>query len=185
VQLTVFENLGAPVTLNGGDARIRGGELEITALAAEGFELSLSGGYLDAHYRRILQSPAIIVTPEQRITTATRLPNAPKWVGMLAADYDIPVSGGGSFALHADWKYTADVYNDAQNSVFLFQPAVRVGNASLEYRAATDQWSVRLFVDNLTDERYIVSGDSNYGIGFHEANYNRPREWGVAARVNF
>ena len=35
------------------------------------------------------------------------------------------------------------------------------------------------------DERHIVSGDSNYGIGFHEAELNRPREWGVAGRVAF
>jgi len=36
-----------------------------------------------------------------------------------------------------------------------------------------------------TDKRVIVSGDSNYGIGFHEAEYNRPREWGIAGRLNF
>jgi iron complex outermembrane receptor protein len=42
-----------------------------------------------------------------------------------------------------------------------------------------------VFVDNVTDKRYIVSGDSNYGIGFHEAEYNRPREWGVAGKISF
>jgi iron complex outermembrane receptor protein len=76
-------------------------------------------------------------------------------------------------------------YNDAQNSVFLFQKAWSIGNASVGYEPASAKWSVRLFVDNITDERYIVSGDSNYGIGFHEAEYNRPREWGIAGKVSF
>jgi len=51
--------------------------------------------------------------------------------------------------------------------------------------SASKRWSLRLFVDNVTDKRVIVSGDSNYGIGFHEAEYNRPREWGIAGRLNF
>jgi iron complex outermembrane receptor protein len=50
---------------------------------------------------------------------------------------------------------------------------------------ASKRWSLRLFIDNVTDKRVIVSGDSNYGIGFHEAEYNRPREWGIAGRLNF
>jgi len=41
------------------------------------------------------------------------------------------------------------------------------------------------FVENLTDERYIESGDSNFGLGFHEANYNRPREYGVTFRYRY
>ena len=185
VQLTVFENLGAPVTLNGGDAKIKGAELELTALPVENLELSLSGGYLDAYYTSVRQSPAIIVTPEQRITTSTKLQKTPKWTATLGFDYDVPVRAGGKVRLHADWKYTADVYNDAQNSVFLFQPASKIGDAALEYMSASKRWSLRLFVDNVTDKRVIVSGDSNYGIGFHEAEYNRPREWGIAGRLNF
>ena len=42
-----------------------------------------------------------------------------------------------------------------------------------------------MFGSNLTDERVIVSGDSNFGLGFHEANYNRPREFGVTVRRRF
>jgi iron complex outermembrane recepter protein len=185
VQLTVFENLGAPVTLNGGDAKIKGGELELTALPVENLELSLSGGYLDAYYTSVRQSPAIIVTPEQRITTSTKLQKTPKWAATLGFDYDVRVPARGKVRLHADWIYTADVYNDAQNSMFLFQPASKVGNAALEYVGASNRWSLRLFVDNVTDKRVIVSGDSNYGIGFHEAEFNRPREWGIAGRLNF
>jgi len=37
----------------------------------------------------------------------------------------------------------------------------------------------------IPDERFIESGDSNFGIGFHEANFNRPREVGVKLKAGF
>ena len=87
--------------------------------------------------------------------------------------------------LHADWRFTADTYNDAQNSVFLYQPAYNIGNASIGWQADSGKWSLRFMGYNLTNRQYIVSGDSNYGIGFHEAEFNRPREWVAAAEVSF
>jgi iron complex outermembrane receptor protein len=42
-----------------------------------------------------------------------------------------------------------------------------------------------VFGTNLGDKRYISSGDSNFGLGFHEANYNRPREVGLTVRWHF
>jgi iron complex outermembrane receptor protein len=185
IQLTVFEHLGAPVTLNAGDARIAGGELELVAAPLAGLELSYNLGYLDAKYRRINASPALVSTPEQQITTATRLAKTPRTQQNVAIDYRISPGAWGAVQLHADWQFTADTYNDAQNSVYLFQKAYNLGNASIAYEPASARWSLRLFVDNVTDKRYIVSGDSNYGIGFHEAEYNRPREWGIAGKISF
>ncbi len=185
IQLTVFEHLGAPVTLNAGNARIRGGELELSAAPLAGLELSYSLGYLDARYLRINASPALVSTPEQVISTNTRLQKTPRTQQDVAVDYRIRAGAYGMVQLHADWRFTADTYNDAQNSPFLFQKAWSIGDASLGYEPASARWSLRVFVDNVTDARYIVSGDSNYGIGFHEAEYNRPREWGVAGKVSF
>ena len=185
IQLTVFEHLGAPVTLNAGDARIAGGELELVAAPLAGLELAYNLGYLDAKYRRINASPALVSTPEQQITTDTRLAKTPRTQQNVAIDYRISPGAWGVVQLHADWQFTADTYNDAQNSMYLFQKAYNLGNASIAYEPASERWSLRVFVDNVTDKRYIVSGDSNYGIGFHEAEFNRPREWGIAGKISF
>lgn len=185
IQLTVFEHLGAPVTLNAGDARIKGAELELSAAPVAGLQLSYNLGYLDARYLRINASPALVSTAEQVISTSTRLQKTPRTQQDVALDYSIRAGAYGTVQLHADWRFTADTYNDAQNSVFLFQKAWNIGNASIGYEPLSAKWSLRLFVDNVTDTRYIVSGDSNYGIGFHEAEYNRPREWGVAGKLSF
>jgi iron complex outermembrane recepter protein len=185
IQVTIFENLGAPVTLNAGDAEIKGVEVEVQAAPVDGLELTASLGYLDAKYKTIRQSAAIIVAPEQRIDTSTELPNAPEWQVMLAAQYTASLGEHGSLEFRADWRYSSSVENDAQNSVFLAQDAYNTLNLSAGYTDPSDRWTLRVFVDNVTDERYIVSGDSNYGIGFHEANFNRPREWGATLSVNF
>ena len=52
--------------------------------------------------------------------------------------------------------------------------------------ASDGRWAITLFGDNLTDERYIVSGGSNkpdFGLAY--ATYARPRTWGLSARYNF
>ena len=79
----------------------------------------------------------------------------------------------------ASGRHSSLVYNDAQNSPFLRQGSYLIADASTTFSSADDVWSLRVYVDNLADKRYIVSGDSNFGIGFHEAEFNRPREYGA------
>ena len=185
IQVTVFEGLGAPVTLNAGDAEIRGAELELAALATDNLQVSASLGWTDAEYTELRSNPAFILTPEQEVTLDSRLPNAPEFQYRVAIDYSMPMANSGSIDLHIDSSHTDDIANDAQNSHFLFQDAYNIVNAGLTYNAPSENWSVSFFVDNVTDKRYIVSGDSNFGIGFHEANFNRPREWYVTLRIDF
>ena len=185
IQVTVFEGLGAPVTLNSGDAEIWGAELELAALFAENLQLSLSVGYTNAEYTELRTNSAFLLTPEQEITLDSKLPNAPEWQTTLAVDYSIPAAGSASFDLHFDWSYTDDLANDAQNSRFLNQAGYHLLNTGVTYNAPSGNWSLRFFIDNLTNQRYIVSGDSNFGIGFHEASYNRPREWYLALKAEF
>ena len=186
MQLTEYQELGAPLTVNAGNSRIRGGELELVAAPLEGLELSYSLGVLSAHYVSLVPNPALNLPPEVQITLGSKLQKTPPNENLLGVDYHLQnVIPGGAVVLHADWRFTADTYNDAQNSIFLYQRAYNIGDASIAWVPSLAKWSIRVFVNNVTDTRYIVSGDSNYGIGFHEAEYNRPREWGVAGKVSF
>jgi len=80
-QLTVFENLGAPVTLNGGDAKNQRRGTGADGAASRELELSSIWRVPGRVLHSVRQSPAIIVTPEQRITTSTKLQKTPKWGG--------------------------------------------------------------------------------------------------------
>jgi iron complex outermembrane recepter protein len=185
IQVTVFESLGAPVTLNAGDAKLKGFEVEFTALPVEGLELNANIGYINAKYTTIRANPALVSTPEQIISTATRLPNVPKWQGTMSASYAYELENEAKLDIRGDLRFSSSAANDAQNSRYLEQTSYQTLNLSGGYTAPDRKWNLRVFVENLTDKRYIVSGDSNFGIGFHEANFNRPREWGITLGVNF
>jgi len=186
MQLTEYQELGAPLTVNAGDSRIRGGEFELVAMPLDGLEFTYSLGVLSAHYTSLVPNPALNLPSVVQITLGSKLQKTPPNESLLGVDYRLAqVLPGGAILLHADWRFTADTYNDAQNSIYLYQPAYNIGNASIGWQPTSGKWSLRLFGSNINNKRYVVSGDSNYGIGFHEAEYNRPREWGIAGKVSF
>jgi iron complex outermembrane receptor protein len=186
VQLTYFESFGAPVTANGGDSRIKGFDLELKALPLNNLNVGVSAGYLDAYYTSLAPGlNAGATTPEQFITLESRLPNTPRWQVGIDLDYTIQLPASRRLLLAVSGRHSSLVYNDAQNSPFLRQGAYTIADASATFSAADDAWSMRLYVDNLSAKRYIVSGDSNFGIGFHEAEFNRPREYGAGLTYRF
>ena len=179
VQVQLFETGGGPLTQNAGVADIIGVEVELTAVPHERLLLNAGFGYIDAEYDE-LNLPTTNVS--QSINLETRLPNTPETTVNISAEYTHPLPWG-SLAVRGDYRYTDDLYNDAQNSPFLYQDGYHLFNASLTFR--TGNWDFSLFGTNLGDKRVITSGDSNFGLGFHEANYNRPREFGGLIRYRF
>ncbi len=181
IQVQVFEVGGGPLTQNAGTADILGAELELMAVPTPRLNLALALGYTDAEYTD-LNPPTTDLAAS--LTLDARLPNTPEWTASTSAEYSVPIPWG-SLAFRVDYAHTDDLYNDAQNSPFLFQDAYDLWNASIRYTSPTEAWEASVFGTNLGDERYITSGDSNFGLGFHEANYNRPREFGVTVRRRF
>ena len=183
IQLTVYDQ-GAPITRNGGSAEINGLEVEITAVPLRNLTLSGGFGYLDAKYT---QAPALIPTiaTDQQITLGTKLAKTPEWTANARAEYRLPVTDNTDILVAGDWFYTSTVENDAVNSKFLRQPSYNLFNASVGLDFSGGKYGITAFVNNISDKRVIESGDSNYSIGFHEANFNRPREGGVTFKAKF
>ena len=179
VQIQLFETGGGPLTQNAGVADIIGVEVEVTAVPHERLLLNAGFGYIDAEYDE-LNLPTTNVA--QAINLDTKLPNTPETTVNISAEYTHPLAWG-SLIARGDYRYTDDLYNDAQNSPFLYQDGYHTFNASLTF--TTGNWDFSVFGTNLTDKRFITSGDSNFGLGFHEANYNRPREFGGLIRYRF
>lgn len=181
IQVQVFEVGGGPLTQNSGTAEIKGAELELVAAATPNLRLGVGLGYTDAAYTD-LNPPTIDLAAS--LTKDAKLPNTPEFTANASLEYEF-VRSWGLLGWRVAYSHTDDVYNDAQNSPFLFQEAYDVWNGSVRYANPTEIWEVVLFGTNLGDERYISSGDSNFGLGFHEANYNRPREFGLTVRWRF
>lgn len=179
IQVTFFDALGGPITANAGTADIKGFEFELTALLTNSLTLDMAYGYTDAQYTSI--NP--IAGLSSAIDESSKLVNTPENTFSAGMEYSRLV-GANELALRVDYFYTDDIYNDSQNSPFLFQEAVDTWNATARYSIGEDV-DIVAFVKNVTDERFITTGNSNFGLGFHTGIVNRPREIGASIRYRF
>jgi len=183
IQLVLFQN-GAPLTVNAASADIFGVEFEATALPVDSLELGFGLGYTDAEFSEVAPLDPLI-SAELQVQEDNALANTPEWSLSAYAAHTLELGTSKEIRSRIDWSYTSRIENDAQNSRFLTQGGVHLLNASIGYHNTQSGWSITGFVKNLTNRRYIVSGDSNFGIGFHEANFNEPREFGATARFKY
>ena len=59
-----------------------------------------------------------------------------------------------------------------------------MANASITYAAPEDRWQFVLGVTNLTDERYLVTGQNQPAVQAIYGTYSRPREWFATVKVS-
>jgi iron complex outermembrane receptor protein len=112
------------------------------------------------------------------------LPKTPKYKFYIGPQYTHSLSGGSSVTVSADYTYTAKLFNDLGNEELLKRDATNVVNASITYAAADDKWALTFGGTNLTDERYVVSGQNQGGVAVIDAVYSRPREWFGTFRIS-
>jgi len=178
IQLNVQEFI-SPTLQNAGDAKIKGAELESTWLATDDFRVSLTVGYLDSEYDSILPT-----AQAAGLTVDKKLPKAPRWSTSVSPSYTFQLPNQGRLVPRIDYSYTSEQENDTINTPLLHRPAVSLVDASVTYSTPDEKWQVVAGGINLTDKRYIVSGQDNTGAGLVYGTYNPPRQWFVSLRLN-
>jgi len=106
-----------------------------------------------------------------------QLPKTPKFKGFIGPQYAVNLPGNAGILLNADVTYVTKEYNDIGNTWQIARPAMSLFNASVTYQAPSRQWEVALGGNNLSDKRYVVSGQNQGGVAVIDASYNAPREW--------
>jgi len=175
----LFDAAGGPITANAGTADIQGFEFELTALLTDRLKLELGYGYTDAEYTSLNNVPGLSLA----VNLDSQLVNTPENTLSLSLEYATEIANKG-LVFRANYSYTDELFNDSQNSEFLFQDAVDLIGISAKLEIS-DNTDLVAWVKNATDERYIITGNSNFGLGFHSAVVNRPREFGVTFRHRF
>jgi iron complex outermembrane recepter protein len=134
---------------NTADARIRGGEMEIIALPAQGLQLSASLGYLDARYTRVrfdINSDGTISAADR----ALKLPRAPKWTWGFAADYELELAGEATLSARASFQHRSRFAYTDNN--WGFNAASDTVDANLTLDLGKPAIRLALFGRNLLDE---------------------------------
>jgi iron complex outermembrane receptor protein len=181
LQIIVRESFN-PLTVNAGDARVRGGELELQWLASANWDIGFSAGRLDTKYRRLNQ-PA----QDSGVRLDNELANSPAWNVAAGTAYRLNLRSLGELTARLDWSWQDAEYHDAVNSPQIRQPAFHLVNASLAFVPRNDRWQLTVATRNLLDETYLVTGNSAFdtAAAYVEQVYGRPREFLVSLHYEF
>jgi iron complex outermembrane receptor protein len=176
IQLT-FQESTSPVTENAGNAQIKGAEVEVESLLGAHFSLNGNVGYMDAKYTEVNEFALA--------TTGRYLPKTPKLKVSLSPDAHTKLANGATLRFGVDYTHTSEMYNDVQNTPLLERPKVDFVNASTSIVAPNGKTTFTVGGTNLTDKRFVTTGQPQIAGGVVYGTYNAPREWYATLGVKF
>jgi iron complex outermembrane receptor protein len=192
-------------------ARSQGLEVEFEAAPNRHVDFAVSGSFADAEMRSTLTSTSATgeVSVVSGIEEGRRLPTVPRFQLAAAATYQWDVMTGaigyatGTYQ-HVGSRFTQvgdedlgtlDLLSFGANTIgapltattFRYDPELPAYDiVNLRAGVRHERWDVSFFVNNLTDERALLSFDQERGtrarIGYLT---NQPRTFGIATRLNF
>jgi iron complex outermembrane receptor protein len=144
-------------TINAGEAKTQGIELEAEFALTENWRLSGTYAYLDTEYTKFQEG----LTPDLVPNEGNKLRNAPRNAWNLAVSYSKDLSIGGAVDARLEYVAKDKAYQDIQNFEHGAIPAYRIYNMRMAYTSADEQWEVAGWVNNAFDEEYYAH---NYQI---------------------
>ncbi|MBP9800390.1 MAG: TonB-dependent receptor [Sterolibacterium sp.] len=163
-------------TLNAGRARIRGAEIELTALLSHGFSTRLFHTWLDARYGSYVDNGI-------DLAAAKHVPLAPRGQGGLGLRYEGGRTDSGRLRASLDYLWQSRYYTNP-NPETLTQ-GYGLWNARIEWadlRLPQGRLRVALWGKNLGDKTYRLA---NTNLGGMTAQLGPPRTLGIDAIFSF
>jgi len=181
-----FQQGVSPVVQNAGDARIKGFEVEAVAAFIRGFTLTGSVGYLDAYYTSV-DGPAVVPPNalQAGVAKGISLPKTPHWKFNISPRYQIDLGSRGKLIALANFTHTTPLKNDTEGTFLLDRPTTDILDVNLTYQEPGGRWSLTAGGTNVTDERYLVTGQAQLAGGQIYGTYSRPAEWYLRLGVKF
>lgn len=199
------------VIFNVPKAKSQGFEIEFEAAPTRNFDFAVSTSVLDSDLRSTLTAtdPSGAVSIVSGIEDGRRLPTVPKFQFAGAATYQYPIRSGSVLYVTGTYQHigsrftqvgddelgSLDLLSFGANTIgapltattFIYNPELPgydIVNLRVGVRRA--KWDIAGFINNLTDERALLSFDRERGtrarIGYLT---NVPRSFGVSTRFNF
>ena len=166
---------GWGLTVNGGDARIKGVEGQLESLLPGGFELSLNASYVDA---RFIHSTAIAGYP-----SGLQIPDTPQFSGSAILGWKHYLGNDlslfGSFeedytGSRTDLPFGVTATLLTMRQLLVHLPGYGIANFRFGIRgerSGGDHWSAAVFVNNLTNN--IVLIDPQPQLSLQDTAYSR------------
>jgi len=162
------------------DNRTKGGELELTLAPTTGLTVTLGAAYLDAIAKRVPLNFEDASTSRDQ-----RPPQSPKWTYDAAIRQEWRLANEATLAAQVTANYVGSRFFNTVNHPVLSDDAYTIANARLTY-SMQDRWDIALWVNNLTNEKYINTAfDLSTTNGVVAQVYAPPRQAGVTFTVHY
>ena len=179
-QFDTFTEVSAfSAVVNGTDAVATGLELELAGALTANWTYTLGLNYTESEW----DSDGFVGSSP--IMKGTQLPGVPKEMGSLSTDYYWPVSKGDVY-FHLDAFYRGSSKTSPNDSWGNFEELDGFSIVNVGVGLQTDDWDLRFFVDNVSDEVGVTGGQLESGYLTYAYHFvQRPRTAGVQLRYTF
>jgi len=179
--IVIPANQSVPGSVNtNSNAKVYGGELELTAVPTPNFELNAAVAVIHGEFT------SAGITAGGFSVKGNKLPWMPSYTLSYGAQYTFPISNGG-ITLRVDGQTKGKTFFTEDNNPLVSQDAYTIVNASIGWHDADDRLSVTAFVRNIGDTLAVNGGFPLPGFlsGAIRGSYDPPRTWGIRAGVKF
>ncbi len=164
-----FSQRGPSLIVFNTDAEILGAEIELVLAPADGWEFLFGLSLLDAEIKNLDAAGGVL---------DRQMPNAPDVSFNALGRYEWAAFGGRMTA-QIDMNYVDDRFLNAVNDPAIRDESYTVANANLQWLSANDQWMLKVWVKNFTDEVYFPTAFDISGItGVTQHSVASPRWFG-------
>ena len=169
-----FNIIGIDTLTVNAEAESRGFEVEVQSSPGEGWDIILGIAYNDID----------IELPDGVDTTSVQ---SPEWATniMVRKAWNV---GSGYLAIQADSIYRSEHFFSLTGLDAVTENGYTLSNVALTYRPENDKWEASAFINNVTDEEYLVQTfdlSTEAAFGMTEQYYGKPKWWGLSFRYNF
>jgi len=170
-----FQIVGIDTITTNADADSTGAELELQVSPTDGLDIIFGAAYNDID---------VDLGGGTRKTTSIQ---SPQWNLNALLRYEFPLFDG-TFAMQYDAQYRSEHYFSLTRAETVTEDGYIISNASVSWTSADADWMIMGYVQNLSDEEYLVqtfdlSGPAVFGMV--EQYYGRPRWSGVSVSYRF
>jgi outer membrane receptor protein involved in Fe transport len=176
VQQEVAPGCGFKFTTNAGTAEVYGAELEVGAKLSPELTVTQNLGYTHARNETTV--------PAAGVTAGERLLDVPDWTFNTTVTYRMPIDADLDFLARITNSYVGSIQDItyARNTL----PSYDIVN--LRAGVSGGDWSAYFFIDNLNDEKALLSDtgalSANVSI-FNRVTTNQPRTFGTDFSFKF
>ncbi len=196
LQARLFIN-NASIVENATDAETYGVELEWLWLASQNFRIDGSISVLESEFKDFLSTDPLFPQVGTdcdamglsclQDLSGNDLLRAPDLKATVTAEYDIALGDAGMLTLRGEYSFTDEMYHTVFNNDFARQDDYSLTNARVIWTPAggnMEGFKFIAFVENISDEEYIMIHAPNATTGGTISQFGPPRTWGVQVRYS-